>query len=78
MTDKQIDEKLQLIENNNAFLFISHKLKDYVAWYPVVGTDKLTWGFREPLADKLPIDIKNQVSEFMNKMTLGGYLGFRI
>ncbi|MGP8216748.1 MAG: hypothetical protein ACLQQ4_14380 [Bacteroidia bacterium] len=73
MTDKQIEERLQEIENKNPNLFKQFKLKDHIFWSPLTGTDKLTWGFHPPFVGNLPLKMKVEVSKIMNKMTKGGY-----
>lgn len=73
MTDKQIEEKLQLIEDNNLQVFRQFKLKDHIFWSSVEGTDKLTWGFHPAFLGNLPFKIRAEVSKIMNKLTKGGY-----
>jgi len=73
MTDQQIEEKLQAIEDNNPQLFKQFKLKDHIHWAAVIDTDKLTWGFHKAFLGNLPFKLKVEVSKVMNKMTKGGY-----
>jgi hypothetical protein len=74
MNDKQIEEKLQEIENNNSHLFKQFKLKDHIYWSQLEGTDKLKWGFYPAFTGNLPLKTKVEVSKIMNKMTKGGYV----
>jgi hypothetical protein len=73
MTDKEIELKLQEIEDNNIRLFKQFKLKDHLYWTPVPGTDKLTWGFHTAFLGNLPSPLRTEISKMMNKMTKGGY-----
>lgn len=73
MTDKQIEQKLQLIEDKYPHLFTQHKLKDHITWAAVTGTDKLTWRMHAHFAGNLPANVKVEVSKLMNPLTKGGY-----
>jgi hypothetical protein len=73
MTDKQIEAKLQEIEDRNPQLFRQFKLKDHIFWAPVEGTDKLKWGIHPHFVGNLPFAIKVELGKIMNKMTKGGY-----
>jgi len=73
MTDKQIEEKLQEIENKDLGRFKQHKLQAHLYWSHVVDTDKLTWGFHHHFLGNLPANIKIEVSKLMNKLAKGGY-----
>jgi len=73
MTDKQIEEKLQVIEDKTPQLFKQHKLKDHITWAAVEGTDKLTWRIHDHFAGNLPSSVKLEVSKLMNPLTKSGY-----
>jgi hypothetical protein len=78
MTDSQIEEKLQVIEDNNPQLFKQFKLKNHIYWAPVNGTNKLTWGFHAAFLGNLPFKLRVEVSKFMNKLTKGGYVSEKV
>jgi len=73
MTDKQIEEKLQVIEDKHPYLFKQFKLKDHITWSAVADTDKLTWRFHDHFAGNLPSNVKLEVSKVMNPLTKSGY-----
>lgn len=74
MTDGQIEEKLQAIEDSNPQLFKQFKLKDHIFWKAVPDTDKLTWGFHAAFLGNLPFKLRVEVSKIMNKLIKGGYV----
>jgi hypothetical protein len=72
MTDKQIEEKLQEIEDNNPQRFTQFKLKDHLYWTPITaGTTKLKWSFHASFVGNLTPKVKVEVSKLMNKSIKG-------
>ena len=73
MTNKQIVEKLQEIEEKAPQRFAQFKLKDHLHWAHVPETNTLTWGWHPAFLGNLTSDVKIEVSKMMNKLRKSGY-----
>ncbi|HTA81360.1 MAG TPA: hypothetical protein VK783_00370 [Bacteroidia bacterium] len=74
MNNKQIEAKLEEIEQTMPQRFTQYKLKDHMYWAGVPDTNTLKWGFHPAFLGNLPGPIKVEVSKIMNKLTKNGYV----